>query len=77
MLTYGGAERGLQIHSWSSIEQQLTPVLADEWRRADEQQRAQRCGDIFSTRLPKVRKLKAMKLLLDEKFSPVSRPLAS
>jgi hypothetical protein len=66
VLTYGGAERGLQIHSWSSIEQQLTPALADEWRRADEQQRAQRCRDIFSTRLPKVRKLKAMKLLLDE-----------
>ncbi len=66
VLTYEGAERGLQIHSWSSIEQQLAPALAEERRRADERQREQRGRDILSARLPKLRKLKAMKALIDE-----------
>jgi hypothetical protein len=66
VLTYEGAERGLQIHSWSSIEQQLAPALAEERRRADERQREQRVRDIVCARLPKVRKLKAMKVLIDE-----------
>jgi hypothetical protein len=66
VLTYEGAEHGLQIHSWSSIEQQLAPKLADERRRAEEWQREQRGRDILKARLPKVRKLKAMKTLTDE-----------
>ena len=66
VLTYEGAEHGLQIHSWSSIEQQLAPALAEQRRRAAERQRAQRGRDILRTRLPKVRKLKAMKALIDE-----------
>jgi hypothetical protein len=65
VLTYEGAERGLQIHSWSSIEQR-TPALAEERRRAAERQREQRGRDILHARLPKVRKLKAMKALIDE-----------
>jgi hypothetical protein len=66
VLTYEGAERGLQIHSWSSIEQQLARALADERRRIAERQREQRSRDILRARLPKVRKLKAMKALIDE-----------
>jgi hypothetical protein len=66
VLTYEGAEHGLQIHSWSSIEQQLAPALAEQRRRAAERQREQRGRDIPRTRLPKVRKLKAMKALIDE-----------
>jgi hypothetical protein len=66
VLTYEGAERGLQIHSWSSIERQLAPALAEERRRAEERQREQRGRDILKARLPKVRKLKAMKALIDE-----------
>ena len=59
-------EFGLQILTWAIVEQQLAPALAEQQRRMEQRQREQRGRDILRTRLPKVRKLKAMTALIDE-----------
>jgi hypothetical protein len=56
----------LEICSWESIEQRIAPALAEQRRRVAERRREQRGRDILNARLPKVRKLKAMKALIDE-----------
>jgi hypothetical protein len=56
----------LEICSWESIEQRIAPALDEQRRRIADQQREQRGRDILDTRLPKVRKLKAVKPLAQE-----------
>jgi hypothetical protein len=56
----------LEVCSWESIERRIAPALAEQRRRTEQRQREQRGCDNLGTRLPKVRKLKAMKVLIDE-----------
>jgi hypothetical protein len=56
----------LEVCSWVSIEQRIAPAVAEAKQRHAERQREQRARDILKARLPKVRKLKAMKTLTNE-----------
>jgi hypothetical protein len=56
----------LEICSWGSIGQRIAPAMAEAKQRHAQRRREQRGRDILHTRLPKVRKLKAMKVLIDE-----------
>ena len=56
----------LEIRSWESIRERIAPALAEQRRRNEQLQREQRGREIHGTRLPKVRKLRKMILLLDE-----------
>jgi hypothetical protein len=56
----------LEICSWGSIEQRIAPALADQQQRRTAERQRERYRDILWRRLPKVRKLKAMKALIDE-----------
>jgi hypothetical protein len=56
----------LEICSWEAIEQRIAPALAERKQRTDQRQREQRSRDIHRTRLPKIRKIKVMKALIDE-----------
>ena len=59
VLTYDD-EHGLRIRRWTDVETELAPQLADDKRRYEQRRREDEGRRIISSRLPRVRKLKAM-----------------
>ena len=60
VLTYDN-EHGVRVRRWSDIEIELAPLIAEDQRRYELRRRQEEAQIIYQSRLPKVRKLKAMK----------------
>ena len=67
-------EDGLQILTWPEAMQRIAPEVERDKRKRELEQRQKRMDDILKTKLPKQRKLKAMKALVDE-FMALQPPI--
>jgi hypothetical protein len=62
-------EDGLKVLTWPEARARSAPELEEAQRKREIERRRQRVQDITQTKLPALRKLKAMKALLDELMS--------
>ena len=62
-------EDGLRILTWPEAMQRIAPEVERDKRKRELEQRQKRMDAILKTKLPKQRKLKAIKALVDESMA--------